>query len=168
MYFHKLLFLLLLSTNVFALSTDREQPIRIEADSAKLDNIKMRVVYQGNVIITQGTIRLTAEQVILNYTKKQEIDKVIALGKPAYFQQRLDSGEDIKAQAKEMEYDAQKNTLYLKKNAELTKGKNGQKTYTSNAPRIMYDTQRGIIKADKGKENEGRIIMTFKPQPKNK
>ena len=170
MYYHKLFFLLslFLSSTVFALSTDREQPIRIEADTATLDNIKMLVVYTGNVIVSQGSIRLNADKVTLNYTSKQEIEKVVAIGTPAHFQQRLDEGDDIKAQAQEMEFDAPKNTLYLKRDAELTKGRNGQNTSTSNAPRIMYDTQRGIIKADQGENNTGRIIMTFKPQPKTK
>ncbi|MCK5716943.1 MAG: lipopolysaccharide transport periplasmic protein LptA [Thiomargarita sp.] len=163
-----LLSLLLLSSNIYALTTDREQPIRIEADSATLDNIKMRVVYQGNVIVSQGSIRLNANKVTLTYTAKQEISKVIAVGKPASFQQRLDNGEDIKATAKKMEYNAPKNILLLQQNAELTKGKKGIITSSSKAPHIMYDTQRGIIKANKGKNDTGRIIMTFKPQLKQK
>ncbi len=169
MYFHKLILLFLaalLSSGAFALSSDREQPIQIEADKATLDNIKMIVLYKGNVIIVQGSIRINADSVTLNYTQKQEIEKVVAMGKPAFFRQRLDGGDEIKAKAQEMEYDAFSNTLYLKRDAELRKGKGGTNTYSSRAPRITYDTQRGIIKADGGKNKKGRIKMTFKPQPR--
>jgi lipopolysaccharide export system protein LptA len=170
MYIHRLtlLFILsvLLSSSVFALTSDKEQQIEIEADKATIDNIKGIAIYEGNVIVTQGTIRINADKITLNYTKRNDIEKALAEGKPARFQQRLDNGEDIKAKAKEMEYDAVKNMLYLKQNAQLRKNKGREDNYISNAPLITYDTQRGIFTADKGKRKGGRVTMTFKPQKK--
>ncbi len=166
MYFHKItLFLLalLLSNATFALSTDREQPVQIEADKATVNNIKRTITYKGNVVITQGSIRIHAASVTLNYTQKQEIAKVVAIGHPARFRQRLSQNEELKAKAKEMEYNAFKNLLYLRKEAELRKNIGGKNTYISTAPYIIYDVQRGIIKANKGQHQDGRISMTFKP-----
>jgi len=106
----------LFSISAFALSTDREQPILIEADKATIDNIKRVAIYEGDVIITQGTIRINANTVTLNYTQKQDIDKVTAVGKPARFKQRLDGGDEIRANAKQMEYNASKiHYIYTKK-----------------------------------------------------
>ncbi len=169
MYCHKFrLFVitLLLSNGAFALSTDSEQPIQIEADQASIDNIKGVAIYAGNVIVSQGSIRLNAETVTLNYTEKHEIEKIVAEGQPVRFKQRLDSGDNIQAQANEMEYQAVKSMLHLRNEAELRKNKGGIDTYISTAPRISYDTKRGIIKADQGKLKKGRVIMTFKPLPK--
>ena len=44
-----------------ALSSDKDQPIEIEADHAKLDDIQRVAVYQGDVVITQGSIRLNGD-----------------------------------------------------------------------------------------------------------
>ncbi len=163
---------LFLSNSALALSTDREQPINIEANTASIDNIKGVAIYEGDVIVTQGSIRLTAEKVTLNYSKKQEIEKLIAEGKIARFNQRLDNGEDITAQAKLMEYNALKSMLYLKRAAKLQKSKNGINSYSSTAPYITYDTKAGLIKANQGgrggSRKHGRIKMTLKPQPKKK
>ncbi|EDN70725.1 OstA-like protein [Beggiatoa sp. PS] len=158
--------MVLLSNHALALSTDREQPIEIAADRAQIDNMKGIAIYEGNVIVSQGSIRIDAETLTIKYSKQHDIEKAIAIGKPAHFKQRLDSGEDIKAKAKEMEYNALENMLNLRINAELRKGNKGIDNYISLAPFISYDTQRGIITADKGKEKNGRITMTFKPKPK--
>ena len=159
---------MLLASSVLALAGDREQPIQIEANQATINNIEGTATYQGNVIVTQGSIHITAETVIINYSKEQNITNVIARGDPVNFQQRLDQGDNIKAKAKEMEYNAAKDMLHLRQAAELRKERNGEDTYISQAPNITYDTQQGIISADKGDSKQGRIIMTLKPQAQSK
>lgn len=170
MNFRNILFVIVifLSNSALALSTDRQQPINVEADTAIIDNLKGIAIYEGNVIVTQGSIRLTAEKVTLNYSEKQEIEKLVAEGKIARFKQRLDNGEDITAQAKVMEYNALKSMLYLKRAAKLQKSRNGKNSYTSTAPYITYDTKAGLIKANQNGRHKGRIKMTLKPQPKKK
>ena len=57
MYFIKLIGLMwgiLLSSSVLALTGDREQPIQIEANQATINNIEGIATYQGNVIVTQA------------------------------------------------------------------------------------------------------------------
>ena len=46
-----------------ALSTDREEPIVIEAAAAEADNQTRITVYRGDVVITQGTLRITGDTV---------------------------------------------------------------------------------------------------------
>ncbi len=170
MYFAKVSILLisvLFLSEVFALASDREQPIQIEADQATINNLEGIATYQGNVIVTQGTIRITAETVTINYSKEQNITNVVASGSPVHFQQQLDQGDNIKAKAKEMEYNAAKDMLHLRQAAELRKEQNGEDIYISQAPNITYDTQHGIISADKGNKKTGRITMTLKPQAKS-
>ena len=144
------------------LSTDREQPIQIQADRATIDDTKGLAIYEGHVLITQGSIRIDAEKVTLNYTKKQDIDKVIAEGNPTRFKQTPDGGkEDIKARAMRMEYDALQNVLQLIQEAELQQAKD-----SFAGQHITYDTHSGIIRADKGNSKDGRITVIIQPRPK--
>lgn len=158
----------LFSLNTLALSTDRDQPIEIEADKATIDNIKGIANYEGDVIVIQGSIRISSDIMNIKYSKARSIETIVTIGNPSRFKQRLDNGEIIKAKALEMEYNAIKNIIYLRRQAELRKNLNGKDNYISNAPRITYDTQRGIIRADKGKGKKGRITMTFTPEKKSK
>lgn len=48
---------------------DRDKPIQIEADRASLDQLKGITVYEGNVVVTQGTILLRAAQVTVTQDK---------------------------------------------------------------------------------------------------
>lgn len=167
MLHHRLLLIplsLLFSVNSLALSTDRDQPIQIEADKATINNIKGIAIYTGDVIVIQGSIRINSDTMNIKYSKKRNIETIVTKGNPSRFQQRLDSGEIIKAKALEMEYNAIKSIIYLRRQAELRKTLNSIDNYISNAPRITYDTQRGIIRADKGKGKSGRITMTFTPE----
>ncbi|MCK5876246.1 MAG: lipopolysaccharide transport periplasmic protein LptA [Candidatus Marithrix sp.] len=166
MYFNRTLLIaltLLICNNTYALSNDREQPILIEADQAIIDNIKGIATYEGNVVVTQGSIRIDADKITLNYTPEQAIEKIIATGNLASFKQHLDNDEDINAKAKHMEYNAIKDILHLTDEAELRKQKNDRDIYTSNAPHITYDTKKGFTKADGG-DNKGRIKISIEPQ----
>lgn len=154
---------ILFSGSALALSADSEQPIKINADKGTIDNIKRIVTYEGNVIVSQGSIRISAKTVTMNYTQKQDIEKIVAKGKPVRFEQHLDNGEYLKAKANEIEYDAFKNKLYLREKAELRKEIDGKDTYISTAPRIIYDIQRSIIEADRGEHQKERISVIFKP-----
>ena len=72
------LFLLMCSAVAPALESDRSQPIRIQADAAMVDEKKGASIYQGDVIITQGTLEVTADEVEI-YTADNEVIQIIAV-----------------------------------------------------------------------------------------
>ena len=148
------------STSTFALSTDTKQPIKIEADKAIIDDISGVATYEGNVVVTQGSIQINANKVTLNYSEKQTLEKVVAEGEPAHFKQTPEGGKsDIQAKAKRMEYFADVNVIQLSEGAELWQGKD---TFTGQ--RIKYNTQNGVIEADKGDSKEGRVSVVIQPR----
>lgn len=150
-----------LSGQAWALSTDREQPISIASDRATIDDANKTAIYEGQVIITQGSIQIDADKVTINYSDKQSIDKAVAEGNPARFKQTPDGGKpDFKAKALRMEYHAAENLLDLTREAELR-----QANDTFTGPHIVYDTQTGVINADKGESKE-RVIVTIQPRQK--
>ena len=50
-----------------ALSTDRDQDIEIEADSLESDDTKGLAIYKGDVVIVQGTLKITGDHVTIQY-----------------------------------------------------------------------------------------------------
>lgn len=151
---------LLIANPVLALSSDRNQPISIEADEAMIDDIKGLAIYTGNVIVSQGSIRINSEKLTLHYTDKQTLEKAVAVGSPVRFQQTPDGKKpDIHAKAHRMEYFAYKDMLHLTQEAMVWQGED---KFTG--AHISYDTKRGIIRADKGKSEKGRVSVTIQPK----
>jgi len=126
-----------------ALSTDREKPIVIEAAAAEVDNRTQITVYRGNVVITQGTLRITGDTVWIHYDDANTITKAISVGKPAKFRQLGDGKKDyMTADAERMEYHADQDLILLLGNARYGEGKD-----KIIAPRIVYDSRQGRAKA---------------------
>lgn len=153
-----------------ALTTDQNQPIEIEADTAELDDQKGVTTYAGNVIVVQGSIRMTGEKMTVYYTKDNDLDTVIMEGHPATYRQLPDNSEVYdEAEALRMEYYGLKNLIILIDNAVVK-----QETLRFSGSRIEYDTARSQIRArgqaegDTGESSGegGRVKITIKPKKK--
>ena len=97
-----------------ALSTDKDQEIEIEADSAELDDKQGVTVYEGKVVVTQGSIRMTGDKMTVHYTKNNDLDTVVLNGKPATYRQLPDKSEVYdEAEALQMEFYKAKNLIVL-------------------------------------------------------
>ncbi|MFT6712331.1 MAG: lipopolysaccharide export system protein LptA, partial [Arenicella sp.] len=81
------------TTQVLALSTDRDQPAEIEADDIEFDFKNGTRTYIKNVLVVQGTLRITADKVIANYGEK-DLENATAWGSLARFKQRPDDKPD--------------------------------------------------------------------------
>ena len=57
--------LLAASIPAFAVTGDTDQPIHIESDQQSLDMQGNVVTFTGNVIVTQGTIKINADKVVV-------------------------------------------------------------------------------------------------------
>ncbi len=75
------------SVSAWALPNDQEQPIRIQADDAQLDDKDGVATYKGDVIITQGSMKVTGNTVTITRTPTGDIDVVTSVGNLAYFEQ---------------------------------------------------------------------------------
>jgi lipopolysaccharide export system protein LptA len=70
-----------------ALQDDADQPIHITTDEALRDEKTGRTVYQGNVELVQGTIRIYADRITF-YHVQTEAERIVAEGTPARMQQQ--------------------------------------------------------------------------------
>ncbi|MFT5117164.1 MAG: lipopolysaccharide export system protein LptA [Kiritimatiellia bacterium] len=156
------LFILSLSIcagQVIALADDKDQPINVSADKARKNDKQGLTVYQGDVVITQGSIRITGE-IISIYDTAGTVDKIVATGKPAKFKQQPEpQSEYIIANGSTIEYDVKAESLLLLENALLL-----QEGNTTNSNKIIYDMKTAVVNAG---DEKGRVIMTLKPSPTN-
>ena len=65
----------------WALSSDKDQPVLVEADSADIDDAKNMSVYSGNVEIQQGSLRILADKVTV-YHEERKPQRIVAEGQP--------------------------------------------------------------------------------------
>ncbi|MEO5703092.1 MAG: lipopolysaccharide transport periplasmic protein LptA [Gammaproteobacteria bacterium] len=150
------------SLSALALTADQNQPINIEADTADIDDKAGTTIYRGNVIVTQGSIRLTGGTVTI-YSPGRTLEKVTAEGNPARFQQRPDNkNEDMRAQSRTMEYLIDTEKLILLGDAHLWQGED-----KISGNRIDYDIKADIGKATKGAGSGERVKVIIQPRDKS-
>ena len=132
----------------YCLSTDSEQDIEIEADTAEMDDVKKVTIYRGNVIVVQGSIRMTGHTMHVYFDQNNDMKLVVMDGTPATYRQLPDNSSIYdKAEALKMEYYALKNYVILIDQAKIT-----QEETELTGERIEYDTVLSKVKA-KGKSS---------------
>ncbi len=144
-----------------ALPEDTQQEIHISSDQATLDRQKGEVVYQGNVVVTQGTLNISADKVTLVRTNTG-LEKVIAMGNPARYEQVISLNEDKTiAYGKTIIYHTTTEQLTLLDDAGLTKAGN-----EFNGEKIIYyiKDQRVLAEGQSEEKSDGRIKMVIQPQ----
>lgn len=141
------------------LASDRQQPIRIESDTATLKEKTGISIYHGNVYLHQGTLQLHGDTLTV-HTKGDHVENAILTGEPATFVQRPD-GQDVDqhAEAQRMEYRAAEGLLILTGAARAwqTDGKEIR------SERIVYDINKNTANA--GNSGDGkRVHITLQPK----
>ena len=155
------------SACAWALPSDRDQPIRVQADSAELDDKQGVAVYRGDVVITQGTLKITGDTVTITQNAQGDIDVFTSVGKPAYYEQKpAEDKQIVKAYGLTIQYFAANERIVLIDQAKVV-----QEGNTFEGEKIVYDTRRQIVNAGRA---TGTNVSTPRPridmviQPKNK
>lgn len=151
-----------IAINAHALPSDANQPIRLLADKATYSERTGVTSYSGNVSITQGTLKMTAENLTVNLTPTRAIDSAVATGSPATIQQIVTQEKGLaKGQANRIDYNVKTGIVTLTGNAKLTQ--NGG-SFSGNV--IRYSLKVGDIEATAG--NSQRVELVFPPQDSNR
>lgn len=149
--------LLLGSGAAAARSGDTQQPVHVTADRAELRERAGTSRYQGNVIITQGSMRITADDVEV-YSPNKTLQTVVSRGRRATFDQTMDDGREVHAEALQMTYDARTRTLLLEGEAFLIQAGN-----RLDSARIEYDLKTEQVLAGTQAPNE-RVEIIYQPE----
>jgi len=154
----------LLTSPAHAEKADRDKPVNLEANMVTLDDIKKVSVYQGNVILSQGTLMLRADhmQVTQNATG---LDRISATGRPVAFRQKVDGRDEfIEGYADRIEYDSVNSQLELIGQARLRRGtdelRGAQISYNANTEFYKVVGQPGA------QTPSGRVRAVIRPKPR--
>ncbi|MCW8125180.1 lipopolysaccharide transport periplasmic protein LptA [Microbulbifer halophilus] len=153
---------LALSAQAAPLPDDRNQPIKVQAKKLEASRGENLSVYSGNVVISQGSLQIRADRVEVHGSEEGEIDRVIATGKPAHFQQQVQQSQNpVKARARRIEFTVASDELHLTGEAHVDRDGN-----TLTAEKIDYDLGSEQMQAQ-GQSGDGRVEMIWKPEKGN-
>ena len=85
--------------------TDRSKPINLESDRMRVDDAQKSSVFEGRVVMTQGTLTIRADKITVRQDK-DGFQYGTASGNLATFRQKRDgAGEYVEGEAERIEYD---------------------------------------------------------------
>ncbi len=160
------------SAGVSAERADRDKPIHLEADRATVEDYKRKgdfrtSVFTGNVVLTQGTLIIRADKIIM---KEDAIGYryATAHGNLVSFRQKRDGVDEyVEAWSKRVEYDDKTDKIELFGNARLKRG-----TDEVQGDYISYDITRDFFQVigqpeQKNSENsDHRVRAVIQPKTK--
>lgn len=151
--------LLHLAGMAHGLPSDKDAPVNIEADSGEINQATGTTIYEGDVIITQGSMKLTANKVTIQYQNKKP-HRLTATGYPAHFEQKPDASKPlVKGKGNKIVYLIHSEELILTDNAELQQGGDSFRS-----DRIVYDRVKAKLKAGAAAKGKQRVKVTIQPQ----
>jgi lipopolysaccharide export system protein LptA len=157
---------LLLQQPALARTDDRNQPIHVvHADSMDGYNEPNSLsTFKGNVLITQGTMKLTGELARI-WTAKEDtsVDHIIVTSiapKRPHIEQIDDNGNLMTGDADQLYYDNVNGIAILTGNAFVHQQNKGD----AHGAKLTYNTQTSYMVGESG--NNGPVTMTFLPKQK--
>jgi lipopolysaccharide export system protein LptA len=151
--------ILLLPMQLLALSSDRTQPIQVEADSLEVRDQENISVYTGNVQLSQGSLRFRCERLTLHFDDQNELVLMEMTGAPATFRQLDDQQQELNGQAEQLQYKQSESILILSGKARFS-----HKGDTIESNRIQVNTENESIQAGSS-DPDNRVRMLILPKP---
>ena len=163
------LLLLVLAAPALAEKADRDKPTQVEANKMSADDARRLNIFEGDVVVTKGTIRLTAEKLIVRQDA-EGFQLATATGKPAKFRQRQDAkpGEKegiwVEGEALRIELDDKNQKIELFDKARVNRG--GDEVA---GDYIFVDQRADFYQVSSGKsgagEKPGRVKAVIQSKP---
>lgn len=163
------LLLLLASTLALAEKADRDKPIDIEADTLTNNEAKKTSIYTGNVILTQGTLAIHADKLIVR-EDSEGFQHSTSTGNPTTFRQKMEGKDEyIQGSGQRIEYDGHMDKVQLYGRAWVKRGQDMvQGEY------IMYDANAEFAEVIGGSQSatadnpKGRVRAVIQPKSAKK
>lgn len=147
---------------------DSTKPIEIEANRMSADDARRVTVFEGNVVVTRGTLNIRADRIVV----RQDADGnqyATATGNPVRFRQRQDpkppdkEGVWLDGEAKRVELDDRSGKIELFESARVNRG--GDEVA---GDYILVDQRSDFFTVTPGKGSGGRVRATIQPKPPEK
>ena len=145
---------------------DTNQPIEITADSLEVQQANQQAIFEGNVQVVQGEIRMRSSKLVVHYSEKNQSND----GAPTNIRQ-IDAMGDVflsspreTAQGDKGVYDVTNKQIDLQGNVVLTQGKN-----VLRGDNLTLDLVSGKSRVEGGATTDGktgRVKGIFVPEKK--
>jgi lipopolysaccharide export system protein LptA len=145
---------------------DRTKPINLESDSMRVDDAQKTSVFEGKVVMTQGTLTIRADRVTLRQDKEGH-QYGSASGNPATFRQKRDAaGEYIEGEAERIEYNGKIDKVEFFNRARLKRepADEVRGNYISYDSRTEYFTVTGGAGPTASGNPEARVRAVIQPR----
>lgn len=148
----------LLSSPAYALKSDREQPINVESVEQSADLQANKLVFSGDVVATQGSIKVKADKIEVTRNSDGTLKSIIAYGSPTTFEQQQDNGRYIRSRSSTLSYIPQETKIVLQGRAVIWQGESKM-----SGERIEYNINSQKMRAYNNNSQGGRVSSTFVP-----
>jgi lipopolysaccharide export system protein LptA len=153
---------------------DRNQPMTIAADQqSTVDLLKQVVVFNGNVVITQGSLAIHADRVEVRESP-EGFRSALAQGgpnRPATFRQKRDGADEfIEGMADRVEYDGQADIVHFIGHAKVKRLRGATVADEINGNEITYNNVAELFSVQGGPSNvtpanpTGRVRAVLTPR----
>lgn len=143
----------------------------VQADGAHIDDATRIATLTGNVVVTKGTLKLTADKAILRETAQgsQHVTLIARPGGQATFRQKRDGPGDqwAEGEAQRVEYDERTGVVDLLGKAQVRQLEGGRVAKQMQNAMLRYDARRELMSTG-GPEGQGRdgSRVTLRLSPK--
>lgn len=155
---------ILVPLTVSAEKADTDQPLQIESDRMSANDLTKEAMFEGDVVLTKGTIRMTAERIVVKEQEKGS-HHAVATGNPVRFRQRMDAKDGkepvwVEGEAQRIEYDERTEKVELFDKARVDRaGDEVRGDY------ILYDQRTEFFSVRGGKgPSSGRVRAIIQPK----
>ncbi len=152
---------------VQAEKADKDKPTNIEANRMSSDDARRISIFEGNVILTKGTIRVLADRLTVR-EDPAGFQISTAVGNPAHFRQKRDGKDEwIEGEALRIEINDRTEKIELHDKARLVRDKDEVR-----GDAISVDTRSEFFTVTAGKSvvsganPEGRVRAVIQPKAK--
>jgi lipopolysaccharide export system protein LptA len=146
--------LAVLAGDAAAERADRLKPLQVESDQpGKIDLLNQFVVFNGNVVVTKGTMLIRAARIEVRETPEgyHLAQAVGAAGRPATFRQKRDGvDETIEGEADRLEVDGKANVIKFVGNASVRRLRGAQVADEIAGQLVSYDSVNEVFNVSGG------------------
>jgi len=165
--------LVVLALPAYAEKADSEKPINLEADRISMDDVKKVQVFDGNVILTQGTLQIRTSKLVVTQDADGFQKGVATSGANglARFKQKLEGKDEyIEGEAERIEHDARSEVTQFFVRAWVKNGQDEVKghyiSYNSLTENYLVTNGAGDTKTAAGAP-QARVRAIIQPKGKN-
>lgn len=157
-----LAFLLVFPLAALAEQADSTKPTQVEANRMTADDARRMNVFEGNVVVTRGTLNIRADRIVVRQDAEGN-QFATATGNPVRFRQRQDpkppekEGQWLEGEARRIELDDKSGKIELFDSARVNRG--GDEVVGNY---ILVDQKSDFFTVTPGK-GEGRVKIIMQP-----